>query len=609
MLCVRSAARGRLYCAAVVSASVVVGAGSQATAATYYWTDSEPVYDRVERVSPPRRLKPRQGQNPTKAHDKAAGKAVEKESAKPQGPLVIAVSINKQQVKVYDSNGLFTESPVSTGMKGHSTPMGVFSVIQKQKFHRSNIYSGAPMPFMQRITWSGVAMHAGVLPGYPASHGCIRMPASFAVKMYGLTRMGARVLVTPGEVAPQNFSHPLLAAFKAPEPTASAQPDGSAPPAAKSDTKSDTKSDKGAALDLDLRSSIGADGAGKSPISASLRLRTHTADAGNATGAPVSDAAPANSAETSQPADKAEQTDSADKPADPPIQKADEAAPEIPTKPGTPAVATDSADKPAEAAKSDSAEPAAKTAETPADSAPKAPVAADSVASDSKPADSKPSDLNPADSKPAETSAEKPAEAPAATKAADAPAAATDGKDLTKDSSKDPSKDQTRITDVDKPATPAKPELKRTSQVAIFISRKDGKLYVRQNFAPVFNTPVTIAPSDRPLGTHVFTAVADKSGAGSLRWSVVSLPQRSAIKADDSERSAKRKKAGDAAAESKPAPLPDSAAEALERINIPADVVAWLGEALSSGSSLIVSDQGINQGETGEGTEFILSLR
>ena len=90
-------------------------------------------------------------------------------------------------------------------MNGHPTPMGVFSVIQKHKLHHSNIYSGAPMPYMQRITWSGIAMHAGVLPGYPASHGCIRMPMAFAVKMWNWTRMGARVIVTPGEITPAAF--------------------------------------------------------------------------------------------------------------------------------------------------------------------------------------------------------------------------------------------------------------------------------------------------------------------------------------------------------------------------------------------------------------------
>ena len=99
-------------------------------------------------------------------------------------------------------------------MKSHPTPMGVFSIIQKHKMHHSNIYSGAPMPFMQRITWSGVAMHAGALPGYPASHGCIRLPMAFAAKMWNWTKMGARVIVTPGEMTPANFSHPLLVAQK-----------------------------------------------------------------------------------------------------------------------------------------------------------------------------------------------------------------------------------------------------------------------------------------------------------------------------------------------------------------------------------------------------------
>ena len=105
-------------------------------------------------------------------------------------------------MRIYDANGFFAETPVSTGMPGHPTPMGVFSVIQKQKLHHSNIYSGAPMPYMQRITWSGVAIHAGVLPGHPASHGCIRMPMAFAVKMWNWTKMGARVVITPGEITP-----------------------------------------------------------------------------------------------------------------------------------------------------------------------------------------------------------------------------------------------------------------------------------------------------------------------------------------------------------------------------------------------------------------------
>src|SRR5260370_42465552 len=174
--------------------SIFEAAGSMFTVpradapAMYYWQASEPSYYRPAPVAQPRKPKARRPSAKTEAAPKET-------NAKPQGPLIIAVSIEQQKVRIYDSNGLFAESPVSTGMKGHSTPMGVFSVIQKHKMHRSNIYNGAPMPYMQRITWSGVAMHAGVLPGYPASHGCIRMPMAFAVKMWGWTKLGPRVVL------------------------------------------------------------------------------------------------------------------------------------------------------------------------------------------------------------------------------------------------------------------------------------------------------------------------------------------------------------------------------------------------------------------------------
>ena len=150
-------------------------------------------------------------------------------------------------------------------------------------------------------------------------------------------------------------------------------------------------------------------------------------------------------------------------------------------------------------------------------------------------------------------------------------------------------------------------------QIAVFISRKDGKLYVRQNFKPLFDVPVTIAPSDRLLGTHVFTAEADKNDPNLLRWSVVSLPVvgRNAQKNDDDERSSRRRKiAASCRLEIKPLPVPNSPAEALDRITIPPDAMARITEALTTGGSIVVSDQGINQGgETGEGTDFIVSLR
>ena len=148
------------------------------------------------------------------------------------------------------------------------------------------------------------------------------------------------------------------------------------------------------------------------------------------------------------------------------------------------------------------------------------------------------------------------------------------------------------------------------SAISVFVSRKDAKLYVRQTFAPLFDVPVTIAPSDRPLGTHIFTAEADKNDANVLRWSVVTLPSnRSAERRDDDERASRRRKIAGAAEIAKPAPEPDSPTEALDRLAIPADVMARITEALSTGGSIIVSDQGIAAGETGEGTDFIVSLR
>src|ERR1700724_4810568 len=214
---------------AVLTAAGAIGMASQAEAALYYWWDFDGGYSRPGPI-PQRRQK---------ARNRGAKKleAAEKESSKPQGPLVIAISIEKQHLRIYDANGFYAETPISTGMKGHLTPMGVFSVIQKHKLHHSNIYSGAPMPFMQRITWSGIAIHAGVLPGYPASHGCIRMPMAFAVKMWGWTKMGARVVVTPGEMSPADFSHPLLVAQKV-VPQPSAEPQADVPQATKSEKAS-----------------------------------------------------------------------------------------------------------------------------------------------------------------------------------------------------------------------------------------------------------------------------------------------------------------------------------------------------------------------------------
>ena len=118
------------------------------------------------------------------------------------GPLAIMVSIDQQHLYVYRRTKLIGMSTVSTGKPGKTTPMGEFRILQKNVFHRSNLYSNAPMPYMQRLTWTGIAIHGGDLPGYPASHGCIRVPLAFAKKLFAATDMGDIVSVSDGQSGP-----------------------------------------------------------------------------------------------------------------------------------------------------------------------------------------------------------------------------------------------------------------------------------------------------------------------------------------------------------------------------------------------------------------------
>jgi lipoprotein-anchoring transpeptidase ErfK/SrfK len=486
---------GRFAYAAMVAASIVSAAPA---GAAVYWTDDDPMAPRemmVPDAPPAARVK--------KPRHIGVSEKMPKENARPVGPVVIAISIQHQSLHVYDANGLFAQSAVSTGIVGHPTPMGVFSVIQKQKWHESNIYSGAPMPFMQRITWSGIALHAGVVPGHPASHGCIRMPSAFAVKMYGWTRMGARVIITPGEISPSDIAHPVLLAQKpAPTPSAAIEP---------KDIATTPKADK-------AQADVSPAGSGE--------VRTRTADASSTPVTPggLPDATPAPAA---KPDDKALVT------------------------------------------RRDVDDAVARTVELPA-----------------------------SETKPVPAAAETPAKADPAAATAPAPLAA------------DAKKDETRPLDAkaEKPPVAADAAPKRRGQIAVLISGRDNKLYIRQNFAPLFETAITIKPSDRPLGTHVFTARLDKVDAGTFRWSAVSMPA-APRRAEDEDRASRRHKST-GAVEVKSPPLPDSAAEALDRITIPPEAASQIADALGNGGSIIVSDLGIAAGgETGEGTDFVVPLR
>src|SRR6516162_602424 len=142
-------------------------------------------------------------QRPAQAQEATASRAAGE-------PIIAIVSIKSQQVVFYDADGWILRAPVSTGVTGRETPAGVFAVVDKEVDHRSNMYDDAWMPHMQRITWNGLALHGGPLPGYAASHGCVRMPFGFADKLFDKVRIGTRVIISPSDAEPVEFSHPAL---------------------------------------------------------------------------------------------------------------------------------------------------------------------------------------------------------------------------------------------------------------------------------------------------------------------------------------------------------------------------------------------------------------
>jgi hypothetical protein len=126
----------------------------------------------------------------------------------PTGPVAVVVSLPEQLVHVYRNGIRIAVSTCSTGKPGHSTPTGVFVVLQKDRHHHSSTYNNAPMPNMNRLTWSGIALHAGNLPGYPASHGCVRLPLDFSAKLFEVTHLGTPVIISGSHSDPWELTHP-----------------------------------------------------------------------------------------------------------------------------------------------------------------------------------------------------------------------------------------------------------------------------------------------------------------------------------------------------------------------------------------------------------------
>ncbi len=387
------------------------------------------------------------------------------------------VSIKSQQVTFYDADGWILRAPVSTGTTERETPAGIFAVLEKEKDHHSTMYDDAWMPNMQRITWNGIALHGGPLPGYAASHGCVRMPYGFAERLYGKTRIGMRVIISPNDAAPVEISHPALlkpeAEALAAAPALAEMLAGEAADAAKAADDAKKTAARAARETASLNASL------RKLKSLKTRADAEVASAEKAVTSANTDDARAR-------AEQRRQTASG---------RAEEAGTRL-----------------------------------------------DAATADAK------SKL-------------------------DAAAAA---------------KDAVKATEAKKAAAAKAANDARLSvePVSIFISRATQKLYVRRNthkrwpdggevFDASLEVPVTIRNPDKPIGTHVFTAMA-RNGAG-LRWTVVTIDNG------------------------------DEAKNALDRITIPKDVLERIAPTATPRSSIVISDEPLSK-ETNYRTEFVAVL-
>jgi lipoprotein-anchoring transpeptidase ErfK/SrfK len=505
---------------------------------------------------------------------------------KADGPLVITVSLRRQRVSVWDRNGLMMEAPISSGKLGTPTPTGIFSILQKNRVHFSNLYDSAPMPNMQRITWSGVALHAGALPGYPASHGCIRLPHGFSKRLFEVTQMGTRVIVAYDPVRPESIQHEqLFAAYPDGVPSMHALMPGETRVADASDSPRlgpprEVGSVLGVSTALASETPPGYD--------AMINLRTQRKAEMEKLAAAVADAQAEKAATVAAAKDVMASLDG---------RKV--AVRDARVEVNRLASALRTAEQASRAANQKLAKFSQglvrKTGFTPEDVARAA-----------------------ADEDRLETAALDLADAAEAAKVAHANGIAA----LTKAEAALIEADKARADAVEKvsaanvklnqaveaDAAAKRREAKRKLPVHVFVSRKTQTLYVRQGYEPILETPVTIEKPDQLIGTHVFTAMAVDPAKVDVTWSVASIPTQTApVKYSGSkkERMQAAAEAERAAAELRRS---QTAQAALARIKVPDDVRLQIEDVMKPGSSLIISDNGLSN-ETGKFTDFIVPVR
>lgn len=512
-------------------------------------------------------------------------------AAQSKSPLLIVVSIKKQRVRVFDTNGEIASSKISSGKPGHDTPTGVFSILEKNVYHVSNIYSGASMPYQERITWSGIAFHAGDLPGYRASHGCIRLPYSFARKLFGLTAIGNRVVVSYDDPDPIAFDSPKL--FKPlPLDDATAMQGGLAKPQL---IAVNDRPDDHSAADAGVRL-----------IGISPALLRAVADMPKDL-----QRRPTTRAEADQiMQEKLERARAAVKTAEAALASADEKAKQT-------AKDFDDVNQKFEAARQ-AVEPlraAVKSAEAQQAAAMKAFEAymsdgADTgkTASGDDNADGdRESNLEDAlldatieaDRARADAAANELSFAGVQGAFSSSQSARDGAADALRDAQSDLTSAKTALTDVNK-------EMRlRSKPIAVLISLRAQRIYVRQGFEPLLEAPIEVAPLKHKVGTHVFTAMNYGTDPNTFDWRLVSAQTPSPGQAFED---GNRKRRRTALAQGRDLDV-QMANEALNSFIIPDEIQQTISELARPGSSLIVSDRELPLHENGSGTEFVVLTR
>jgi hypothetical protein len=543
-----------------VSAATLLCAGSTGLSATW---NSDIWWGTANRISQP---------NPTPPKSVRRSRPAERPDALdktpvPTGVLHIIVSIDRQRATLFADGLPVASTAISSGTPGHPTPTGLFTVIQKSRHHVSNLYN-ASMPYMQRITWSGSALHQGPLPGYPASHGCVRLTESFAQLLWKSTKMGARVIVTRPDVAPHEIEHARL--FVPKPKTVEAPP---LPVASPLKLAEQPRAVEPAA---EIQPQTMAQPLASEPTTTGSLVRT--ADATNAVAVMAVVGDGSKEVATSVVTEPAVNAPAAEQPTKLAVTEREDSTPPQAAIPAEPVEAKSAEAQPIEAKPAEVTQPVlvetkpveAKSAEAmPTDK----PDAAISIIVEEQPSGKR------GEAKPAETKPEEKSDAP---------------KPIVVD-------ERPKVM----PSTVVQEADGRP--ISVFASLKEGKLYVRKGWKPLFEAPVSFEYPEQPIGTHVYTAMGHKIDGSGLRWTVVSIPSSTRRVAELKVPQGRKRHHETAKAVEIETPMP-SASAALDRIVLTPDLAERISALITPGSSLIVSDNNLSD-ETGEYTDFIVLTR